>query len=120
MKLPSNENDCGNPAVGVVLPDLGSEIALKGTEMLKLQFDQPGAVVKCTSGALWLTQPGDLHDHIVKAGEVFQLYGQGTVLVQGLPRGRILILAGLKEPGAALFQHHGDKKWKWFSKPYAR
>jgi len=95
MKLQSKENDCGEAEVGVVLPDIHSEIQLKGTEMLKLRSEQPGMVILCTSGALWLTQPGDLHDHILKAGEAFQLYRQGTVLVQGMPRGDVLVQAGV-------------------------
>lgn len=95
MKLHSKENECAEAEVGVVLPDIHSEIPLKGKEMLKLRLEQPGLVIRCTSGALWLTQPGDPHDHILKAGQAFQLYRQGTILVQGLPHCDVLVQAGV-------------------------
>jgi hypothetical protein len=76
----------------VIINNTRSEIDLKNRELLKLVFGQPGACVKCITGALWLTQEGDLQDHLLKAGQSFTLDQQGIVLVQGLPCGKALVL----------------------------
>jgi hypothetical protein len=81
----------------VVIGDFRSEIELDGPELLKLEFGQPGASVMCTSGTLWLTQQGDPHDHLLKAGGAYTLDQRGMVLVQGLPCGKALILPPASE-----------------------
>ena len=78
--------------VQVIISDIRSEIDLDGLELLKLEFGQPGTSVLCTTGALWLTQQGDYHDHLLKAGQSFTLNQSGIVLVQGLPCGKAHIL----------------------------
>ena len=82
----------------VIICDIHSEIDLDGSKLLKLEFGQPGPNVMCTAGALWLTQEGDPHDYILKAGQSFTLNQRGIVLVQGLPRGKALLLETPKEP----------------------
>jgi hypothetical protein len=77
--------------VQVIYPDIHTEIVLDGSELLKFDAGQPGTAVACTAGMLWLTQPGDLHDHFLRAGQSFTLYQTGTVLVQGLPSGKARI-----------------------------
>lgn len=77
--------------VKVMINDIYPEIVLNGSELLKLEIRQPGARVMCTTGTLWLTQPGDPHDHLLMAGQSFSINQQGTILVQGLPRGNTLI-----------------------------
>ncbi len=78
--------------VQVIFPGNRSEINLAGAELLKLEPGKPGARVICTTGALWLTQQDDPHDHVLKAGQSFTLRQPGTVLVQGVPHGKALIL----------------------------
>ena len=82
----------------VIIPDIRSEIDLEGSELLKLEFGQPGACVTCTTGILWLTQQGDLHDHLLKTGQSFTLDQPGIVLVQGLPCGKARIQEMVNEP----------------------
>ena len=77
----------------VIIPDIRSEIDLEGTELLKLDLEQPHASVLCTAGTLWLTQQGDPQDHFLEAGQAFTLNQRGTVLVQGLPCGKARILS---------------------------
>jgi len=78
--------------IRVIICNIRSEIDLDGFELLKLEFWQPGTRVMCTTGTLWLTQQGDLHDHLLKAGQSFTLNKRGIALVQGLPCGKALIL----------------------------
>lgn len=78
-----------------ILPDMRSDIDLHGAELLKMDIaiEQPEARVECTEGTLWLTQPGDPQDHLLKAGQSFVVNHAGTVLVQGLPNGKARILS---------------------------
>ena len=82
----------------VIISDIRSDIELEGFELLKLNPGQPGAGVRCTAGALWLTQAGDPCDHILIAGQSFSLTQPGIVLVQGLPCGKVLIMEMAQEP----------------------
>ncbi len=92
MNARTAECEYNEMGLWVVHPDHQAEIGLEGPELLRLVFLRPGAAVTCTGGALWLTQPGDAQDHIIRAGETFPLYRPGVILVQGLPRGRAVIL----------------------------
>ena len=82
----------------VIIPEVGSEIDLKGLELLKLEFEQPAARVICTDGVIWLTQQCDPQDHLLKSGQSFTIDQQGTVLMQGLPCGKVLVLDHDKMP----------------------
>lgn len=43
-----------------------------------------GEVVSCSSGAIWLTQSGDLTDYVLQDGEPFTARYNGKVVVQAL------------------------------------
>ncbi len=88
LKGISNQSEMEAP---VIIYDIHSEIDLESQALLKLDLGQPGAVVRCISGTLWLTQACDLHDHLLIAGQSFTLDHAGIVLVQGLPYGRARI-----------------------------
>ena len=76
----------------IVIKNIHSEIDVGGWALLRLEAGQPGDRVMCTAGTLWLTQQGDPHDHLLNAGQSFTLDQRGVILVQGLPRGKALIL----------------------------
>ncbi len=97
--------------VQVIISDVRAEIDLEGSELLKLEVGQPGARVMCTGGTLWLTQPGDPHDHLLKAGQSLSLNRRGVVLVQGLPRGKARILEMVKEPAYDGSKVPGGRGW---------
>ena len=50
-----------------------------------------GLRLACSEGSVWLTREGDLEDHVVKAGEEFQVEGPGRVVVQALRAARLRI-----------------------------
>ena len=89
--------NCSAWEVEVILGDHAAEFDLVGADLLRLDPGQPGARVLCTTGTLWLTQQGDLNDHLLKAGQSFVLDQPGTVLAQGLPSGKALISLPYKE-----------------------
>ena len=43
-----------------------------------------GNRIACVSGTLWVTQEGDAHDYVLKAGDHFRAGGRGRVVVQAL------------------------------------
>ncbi len=91
MNNQKSKNPGSEMEAQVIISDIRSEIDLDNQELLKFEFGQPGAVVRCITGILWLTQPCDLHDHLLIAGQSFTLDQAGIVLVQGLPYGRARI-----------------------------
>jgi hypothetical protein len=95
--------------IQVTIGDIRSEIDLDGLELLKLEFGEPGTQVTCTTGTLWLTQQGDPHDHILKAGQSFSLDQPGIILVQGLPRGKVLIRKMVNE--RVYHQKNSSSQW---------
>ena len=48
-----------------------------------------GLALACGEGSVWLTQEGDPEDHVVRAGERFQVAGPGRVVVQALRPARV-------------------------------
>jgi hypothetical protein len=53
---------------------------LRTREVLDIRNGQ-GLVVRCLTGALWITQHGDTDDVVVKAGQCFELDRRGLALV---------------------------------------
>ena len=92
------KNYRGKTKAQKILADMRAEIELKGWELLRLEFAQPGARVMCTGGALWLTQTNDSRDYILKTGQSILICQPGIVLAQGLPSGKVLLLEIVEEP----------------------
>ena len=46
-------------------------------------------VIRCVAGRLWLTQEGDLQDHLLQAGDVFITAHAGLILVSALENSRV-------------------------------
>lgn len=53
-------------------------------EILRLEGNHRQERIQVLRGTVWVTQPGDVKDHILKAGECFQIQRAGLVLAQGL------------------------------------
>ncbi len=47
--------------------------------------------ILCLQGAIWITQDGDLRDHVIEAGEMFLISQPGKVIVQALADARLQI-----------------------------
>ncbi len=61
-----------------------TDITLSRHQLWKLDGDRRGDVISCSNGSLWITQEGDLKDHVVESGEMFWVTRPGTVVVQAL------------------------------------
>lgn len=45
--------------------------------------------IMCREGVVWITQNGDLQDHLIKAGEMFLISRPGKVIVQACVNAQI-------------------------------
>lgn len=45
---------------------------------------QPGTIIECEKGALWLTISGDAHDYILLPGQKFSSPKRGRVLIEAV------------------------------------
>lgn len=53
---------------------------------------EPGRRVECLSGAIWITQDGDLRDVVLSAGEAFDFDRRGAALLSAFADSRYLLL----------------------------
>lgn len=71
--------------------DLGAgELYLAENRPLRLQ-DACGLRIRCTAGMVWITVAGESADVFLGAGESYRIPGNGTVLVEGVGSGRIMV-----------------------------
>lgn len=77
-------------------------IPLRKSELLRV-VDGAGRAVAVFSGTVWVTQEGDLADHVLGAGEVFTLDRGGLALVAALEDSTLTFVdpqPGRVRPGA--------------------
>ncbi len=65
------------------------ELDLDGVKILSPEV--PGQVIQCLSGMIWLTQEGDVRDHVLTAGRVKPIDRPGRVALQALKSSRVRI-----------------------------
>ena len=51
-----------------------------------------GAAIQCVAGKLWLTQEGDVRDHVVPAGTTFCTDRAGRVVVSGVDSAAVVVV----------------------------
>ena len=56
--------------------------------------DRRGVKLRCLSGEVWITQPGDFVDHMVAAGREFVITRPGRVVIQALTQEACLADSG--------------------------
>ena len=66
-------------------------LCLKANQIVKVR-DGLGHSIVCERGTVWLTQDGDPHDVILRAGEVYTLDRPGPALLQAFEPGAISIV----------------------------
>ena len=57
------------------------KIHLKKKELVAIERDARGLTVSCLDGAVWLTQKGDLNDHLILPGMSFTVSCKGKVVM---------------------------------------
>ena len=67
--------------------DFETEHTLGAREIERLSGVAKGDMIICTRGILWVTQEGDLDDHLLRSGDQFIANRHGVVLVEAMTPG---------------------------------
>ena len=81
---------------------------LKKKELVAIERDARGLTVSCLDGAVWLTQNGDLNDHLILPGMSFTVSCKGKVVMVALNAATLMFNSvnqnsGMACNGKALF-----------------
>lgn len=81
------------------------DLNLRQGEIVSLEGDARGVRLRCTGGLLWITQPGDSNDYLLRGGREFTVGMPGTIVVVALEQARVAALPRpAKSPGRAWWQ----------------
>lgn len=75
----------------------GGTIQLDAWSPLALR-DASGLRVECTHGRIWVTIEGQAGDFFLDAGEGMRVVSKGLVLIEGVPRGNVRLVADAPWP----------------------
>ena len=61
-----------------------TEIRLQRRDLWRINRVETGSCLSCDTGVLWVTQTGDLEDHILLPGDTVTIARRGKVLVEAM------------------------------------
>jgi len=64
--------------------DAETLVELRAGQLWQAAGNNCWRAIMCQEGVIWITQNGDVLDHVVKAGEMFLVSQPGKVIVQAL------------------------------------
>ena len=67
------------------------DVGLSEGEVFAMSGDRRGTRLQSLEGGLWVTQSGDPEDHWLRPGQTFVISHKGTVVVMGMPDGRLRV-----------------------------
>jgi hypothetical protein len=73
-----------------------TRLNLRRREVWRADGNNRWRLIICHRGEVWITQDSDLHDYVLKAGDMFLVTLPGTVVVQALKEAEVEISASLK------------------------
>jgi hypothetical protein len=53
-------------------------------QTISMDGDRRGLTLRCLSGEVWVTQPGDLSDYLIPAGHEFKVTRPGRVVIEAV------------------------------------
>jgi hypothetical protein len=85
-------------SIGVVrnLQQPLTRLNLQSREVWRVHGDNRWRLIICHRGEVWITQAWDLHDYVLKEGDMFLVTLPGAVLIQALKEAEVEISASLK------------------------
>jgi hypothetical protein len=69
---------------------------LPANSVRRLGGDHRWRIISCLRGVIWITQQRDIHDYVLRAGEMFIVTLPGSLLVQAFQDASIEITSPLK------------------------
>jgi hypothetical protein len=67
------------------------DVSLSEGELFAMSGDRRGTRLEGLEGGFWVTQSGDPEDHWLRPGHTFVVSRKGTVVVMGMPDGRLRV-----------------------------
>ena len=85
-------------AGGAVSPvrEPATYLDLPANSLRRLGGDHCWRIISCLRGAIWITQERDVHDYVLRAGEMFIVTLPGSLLVQAFQDASIQITSPLR------------------------
>jgi hypothetical protein len=62
---------------------------LRQREFVRITKNRGYCAVQCLAGALWITQEGDRKDHLIVAGDEFEITRRGLAVIEALQDGTV-------------------------------
>ncbi len=70
-----------------------SEERLGAGKLFELRGDHRGDRIDLTDGIVWVTQPGDLEDHLLMSGDSLLITRPGRIIAQGLADSKLRVVS---------------------------
>jgi hypothetical protein len=71
--------------------DAETKVELRAGKFWRADGDSRWRAILCLEGIIWITQDGDVQDHVITTGEMFLVSQPGKVIMQALVDSRIEI-----------------------------
>ena len=71
--------------------DAETKIELRAGKFWRAAGDSRWRAILCLEGMIWITQDGDVQDHVITTGEMFLVSQPGKVIAQALINSRMTI-----------------------------
>lgn len=84
------------------------ELLLESQELLDLGNNLRGTNIICRSGLCWLTQTGDGHDYILRAGDCFKVFSQERLIVTANTDCRLQLAKYAAKVSSGFFRFGGE------------
>jgi hypothetical protein len=78
---------------------LGTPIGIPSGSLLRIE-NGAGVLVYVWEGELWITEDGSPKDHVLQAGQSYQVSGSGATLAQAFKRSLVSLAAPVSERAA--------------------
>jgi hypothetical protein len=69
-----------------------NEVRIRARSTFHLLGNHRGERIDVLTGLVWLTQPGDTEDHLLRRGESFVITHTGTVVAQGMAESALRVV----------------------------
>lgn len=66
-------------------------IHLKKKELVVIEKNVKGMIVSCLDGEFWLTQSGDIYDHLILPGKSYTVSCKGKIVLVALNAGNLML-----------------------------
>jgi quercetin dioxygenase-like cupin family protein len=73
-------------------------VTMNANKILKTHINRNRKTITCLQGKIWVTQEGDLADHVLSAGDEMVTRKDGVVLIQAMGNAAIKIEPSYKKP----------------------